>query len=101
LIWKLQKVYDENPDCGQLSGFGVQKSNKRLSAFFLADGRAFSMRYSTINFRNYKQKGEIKCESYAWLSGSVRERQGASKRVRFLIFPLCFAFNLPAQRNLS
>jgi hypothetical protein len=22
LIWKLQKVYDENPDCGQLSGFG-------------------------------------------------------------------------------
>jgi hypothetical protein len=44
LIWKLQKVYDENPDCGQLSGFGVQKSNKRLSAFFLADGRAFSMR---------------------------------------------------------
>jgi hypothetical protein len=44
LIWKLQKVYDENPDRGQLSGFGVQKSNKRLSAFFLADGRAFSMR---------------------------------------------------------
>jgi hypothetical protein len=38
LIWKLQKVYDENPDCGQLSGFGVQKSNKRLSAFILLDG---------------------------------------------------------------
>jgi hypothetical protein len=41
LIWKLQKVYDENPDCGQLSGFGVQKSNKRLSAFFLAEGALF------------------------------------------------------------
>ncbi len=33
------------------------------------------------------EKAEIKCESYVWLSGSVRERQGASKRVRFLIFP--------------
>jgi hypothetical protein len=41
LIWKLQKVYDENPDCGQLSGFGVQKSNKRLSAFFLAEWARF------------------------------------------------------------
>jgi hypothetical protein len=33
-----------------LSGFGVQKSNKRLSAFFLADGRAFSLSYFSNKF---------------------------------------------------
>jgi hypothetical protein len=48
LIWKLQKVYDENPDCGQ--GFlDLVKIKYREARFSLQVRRAFPLRILSIN----------------------------------------------------
>jgi hypothetical protein len=48
LIWKLQKVYDENPDCGQ--GFlDLGKIKYRKARFSLQVRRAFSLSILAIN----------------------------------------------------
>jgi hypothetical protein len=48
LIWKLQKVYDENPDCGQ--GFlDLGKIKYQKARFSFQGQRAFSLSILSIN----------------------------------------------------
>jgi hypothetical protein len=61
---------------------GIIKYQERV---FLGRGRAFSMRILQQTPAITNKKTELKGDNHAWLSGSVRERQGASKRVHFLI----------------
>jgi hypothetical protein len=63
---------------------GIIKYQERV---FLGRGRAFSMRILQQTPAITNKKTELKGDNHAWLSGSVRERQGASKRVHFLISP--------------
>jgi hypothetical protein len=79
LIWKLQKVYDVNPDCGL--GFLDLVKIKYREARLLCNGeRAFSFAYFTINPGNYKQKTKIKRQK---LRLTIRKYQGVSRRIIF------------------
>jgi hypothetical protein len=95
LIWKLQKVYDENPDCGQ--GFLDLVKIKYREARFSWQMARFSFCVFYNKFRQLQIKTGNKRRKLRLV---IRERQGASRCIIFLVFFVLFCGKL-RQRRIS
>jgi hypothetical protein len=86
LIWKLQKVYDENPDCGL--GFpDLVKIKYREARFSFQGQRAFPLRILQQTPVITNKKTELKGENHVGSQRDTYDTTGSAKTCPFSNFP--------------